>query len=164
MYEYVYLITAHVDLYPLMPTENFSKEEFEKQVYEIESDILQEHFYYGIINVFNSIKPTFDVKFKISIKKNKYTIKIKILSNSDNMINKLKKFYKLEDFNISEILDGYDYNCNDLNLGQFEINEIVVTIKLFKINDNIKFIDENDKSTVDIKTQCSFIKKKTYHT
>ncbi len=159
-YEYVYSITANVSVEQIKETNGFSEEILDSGIYLINSDILNEYFYYGVYDKHDSLCPTYDANIMISTKSNSYDINYKILSNKHDMVDEVCKLYTKDCFNLNQIIETcgceLDEIYDELGLEIFKIKNIRVAVELLKINEYF----DNDYNILSAINKYTLIKKK----
>lgn len=144
-YKYVYSITANVYVDQIKKTNNFNKKNFKSILSDMNSDILNEFFYYAVQNSLeihftdNQTISTYDTDFLIYLKSNSYTINHKILSNHTSLDDILFDIYK-NSFNINNIfeLSGCDLDemYEKLCINLLKINNIIINIELIEFTNS----------------------------
>lgn len=124
-------------------SQKFTQKKFDHEIFLINSDILNEHYYYGMSDLHEEIKSTFDTDLKINIQSNSYEITHVLLSNNSNLTNEILKFYDRESINLNSILESQGCDLKEiydtLFLEPFVINDaniVTITIQLFEFTKN----------------------------
>lgn len=157
IYKYMYSIVLSADVENITKKDNFSFKNISKNISKINSDVLNEYFYYAIEDP--NIESTYDTDFTICTKTNSYEINHKIFSNQSDMIDKISELYgKIPDFNEIVELSGCDLEevYEILQIEKMKIKNLKVNIELFE------FIDEFDNSfdTLNSSTKLKIIETK----
>ncbi len=103
-------------------------------IFSIESDILEEYFYYSIHN--EKFLTSYEVDFTIDTKQSIYYITFHIYAQTDELLDEFKKIYDPIDFDLNEIFiicgDGCDEIYNEYNLPRLTITNIYLTYAINK--------------------------------
>ncbi len=146
IYKYLYSITGHASVNTISKLDGFNNDVFKEGIYSIDSDILNEHFYYGLVDVNNNLCPTYYTNLEIHTMSNSYEINYKILSNSPDMIDELCKIYKPDDFNLNNIIElsggDLEETYEIMKLKPFDITDIVMSVELLQFCED--FDDDYD--------------------
>jgi hypothetical protein len=116
-------------------TSEFNKEDFE---YRLNSDLLQEAFYYGISNNDEFIA-TYESDIKFDFVNYQYTITYIAISKNKDLIDDFINMYSKEDFDLNEIFcrDGNsgDEWYSDFHIDKFKITNIDLFFSFFVMSE-----------------------------
>lgn len=149
----MYSITFSANVENIIKKENFNFETFDDQIWKINSDVLNEYFYYAIED--QNIVSTYDTNLTICTKANFYKINHKIFSNQNDIINIIKLYSEVPDFNEILELSGCDLEeiYELLQIEKMEIKSAKVNIELFEFTNQF----DNSFDTVNSSTGLKLI-------